>query len=135
MVKNLRGKPVDEIGLLAGNPRGGPLVFSAIGDLALFAAGQELEDDLFASIEAGPAVILGGGEDQPVASQNCIRAVDGKDLVAPVGIHLQRRGGAVLHFSVDLDADAVIGSGEVGLRACRRAIEDQSGGGNDKKSN
>lgn len=49
-----------ENGALAGNPGGRPLIFSTIGNLAFFAAGQELENNLSATVQAGPAVILGG---------------------------------------------------------------------------
>ena len=69
---------------LAGNPRGWPLIFSTVGDYAFFAARDEFKNDLFAPVQAGPFVILGGREDQPVSSQNCVRPVDGKDLIAPI---------------------------------------------------
>lgn len=49
--------------VLAGNPRGGSLVFSAIGDYAFLAAGHKLENNLFTAVQASPSVIFGGGED------------------------------------------------------------------------
>lgn len=49
--------------VLTRNPSRWPLVFSAVGDYAFFAARDELENDLFAPVQAGPFVILGGRED------------------------------------------------------------------------
>jgi hypothetical protein len=121
--------------VLSGNPRRRPLIFSAVGDLASFAVGQELENNLLAAVQAGPSMILGGRENQPVTSQNFIRSVDGKDLIAAIGIHFQRWSRAVLRLSVDLDADAVISSGEVGLRARRGAAQSQDPSADDEKFN
>jgi hypothetical protein len=129
------GLPVCEDCVSAGNPRGRPLIFSAVGDLAFFAVGQELENNLFAAVQAGPSVILGCREDQPVSSQNFIRTVNGKDLIAAIGIHFQRWSRAALSLSVDLDADAVISSGEVGLRARRGAAQNQDPSADDEKFN
>ena len=70
--------------VLAGNPRGRSLIFSAIGDLALFAAGQKIENDLFTAVEPSSSAILGGGKDQPMASQNFVGPVLGEDLIAAV---------------------------------------------------
>ncbi len=99
-----------ENGVLAGNPRGRPLIFPAIGDLAFFAAGDELENNLFAAVQAGSPVILGGRKDEPVSSQNFVRAALGQDLITTIGIHFQGRSRAVVRLSRDFNAHAIIGS-------------------------
>lgn len=121
--------------VLAGNPRRWPLIFSAVGDYAFFTARDEFENDLFAPVQAGPFVILGGGQDQPVSSQNRIGPVDGKDLITPIRIHFQRWSRAMLELPVDFHAHAVISSGEIGLCLRRCAAEDKSCTANDEKFN
>ncbi len=69
---------------LTRNPGWGPLIFSAIGNLAFFAARNEFENNLFAADQAGLPVILGRGKNQPIPFQNFIRAVLGKDLIAAI---------------------------------------------------
>ena len=113
---------------LAGNPGWGRLIFSAIGDLAFFAAGEKLENNLFAAVEASPSVILGGGKDQPVSFQNFVRAVLGKDLITPVRIHFDGRGRAMVRLSSNFDASAFISSRKGFLRPRRRAAEEQTYG-------
>ena len=114
--------------VLAGNPRGRPLIFPAIGDLAFFAAGNELENNFFAAVQAGPSVIFGGRKDQPVSSQNFVRTSLGEDLITTIGIHFQGRRRAVARLSRDFNAHAIIGSREGCLRPCRLAAEDQAHG-------
>jgi hypothetical protein len=119
---------------LPGNPRWRPLIFPAIGDLAFFAAGHKLENNLFAAVQAGPSVILGGGKNQPVPFQNFIRPALGEDLIAPIGIHFQGRSGAVVRLSSNFDAHAIISSREGILRPGRCAAEQQADGADDENS-
>lgn len=111
---------------LTGNPGWGSLIFSAIGDLTFFSAGDEFENNLFAADQAGPSVILGGGKNQPIPFQNFIGAVLGKNLIAAIGIHFQGRGCAMVRFSCDFNAHAPISSFEGRLRLGRLAVDDQA---------
>lgn len=120
--------------VLAGNPGWRPLIFSAIGDLAFLAAGEKLKNNHFVAVEASPSVILGGRKDQPMSSQNFVRAVLGKDLITPVRIHFNGRSRARVRLSSDFDAHALIGSGEGGLRPRRRAAEEETYGTNNEYS-
>jgi len=118
--------------VLAGHPLGRPLILSAVRDLALLAARKKLENNFLAAIQARLPVILGGRKDQPVPWQNFIRSALGKDLIASIRIHFQRRSLALVDFSRDLDAHAGISSGEVCLRAHRRAANEQGRGADNK---
>lgn len=117
---------------LAGNPRWRSLIFPAIGDLAFYAAGNELENNLFAAVQSRPFVILGGRKDQPVSPQNLVRAALGENLIAPVRIHFQGRSLATVRLPGDFKAHAIIGSREVGLRADRHAAEEQAQSANNE---
>jgi hypothetical protein len=101
----------DAAGLLAGNPRRRPLVFSAIGDLAFLAARYELENNFFTAVQAGSSVILGGREDQPMSSQDFVGSVLGEDLITTVRIHLQRRCRAMVGFARNFHTYALVSSG------------------------
>jgi len=117
---------------LAGDPGWRPLIFSAIGDLAFFAAGHKLENDHFAAVQAGPSVILGGGKDQPMPFQDFVRPALGEDLIAPVRIHFQGRSAAMMHFARDFNAYAVIRPFEGRFRPRRLAAEDQADSSHDE---
>jgi hypothetical protein len=114
--------------VLAGNPCWRPLIFSAISDLAFFAAGDKLKNNHFGAVEASPSVILGGGKDQPMSFQNFVCAVLGKDLITPIRIHFDGRSRAMLRLSSDFDAHAFIGSRKGCLRPRRRAAEEETDG-------
>jgi len=120
--------------VLAGNPGWRPLIFSAIGDLAFFAAGEKLENNHFVAVEARPSVILGGGKDQPVSFQNFVCTVLGKDLITPVRIHLDGWGRAMVRISSDLNAYAFISSRKGFLRPRRRATEEETCGAHNEYS-
>ena len=120
--------------VLAGHPGWRPLIFSAIGDLAFFTAGEKFENNHFVAVEARPSVILGGGKEQPVPSQNFVRAVLGKDLIAPVRIHFDGRSRAMVRLSSDFDAHAFIGSRKGCLRPRRRAAEEKAYGAHNEYS-
>lgn len=70
-----------------------------------------------------------------MSSQNCVRPVDCKNLIAPIRIHFQRWSRAVLQLSGDFHADAVISSGEISLSLYRNAAQDKSCNANDEKFN
>ena len=120
--------------MLAGNPRRRPLIFSAIGDLAFFAARNKLKNNFLTAVQTGPAVILGGRKDKPVSSQNFVCTMLGENLIAAIRIHFQGRGFAMARLSRDLHAHAVIGSGKGGLRPGRGAAENQAHGPEDENS-
>ena len=111
--------------VLAGNPRWGSLIFSAIGDDAFFAAGHKLKNNLFAAVQASPSMIFSGGKDQPVSSQNFVCAALGEDLITPIRIHFQGRSRATVRHSGDFNAHAIISSRKGGLGPRRRAGEDE----------
>ena len=112
--------------VLPGNPGWRALIFSAIGDLAFFAAGKKLKNNHLVAVEASPSVILGGGKDQPVPFQNFVGAVLGKDLIAPVRIHFDGWGRAMMRLPSNFDAHAFIGSRKRCLRPRRRAAEEET---------
>jgi len=124
----LTNRPLCDGLFLPGNPGGRALIFSAIGDLALQAGGDKFKYDLSAAIQASPLMFLGGGENQPMASQDGVGPVHGEDLIAAVRIHFQGWSRARTHLSRHLHARAFIRSGEIRLGLRLRATEEKSGG-------
>src|ERR1700731_3027139 len=96
-----------------------PVGLAAVDDSALFAAGDEIENNFLAAIQPRSAVPLGGGEDQPMPFYDFICAGLAQHLVTAIRFHGQRWRPTRNRLSGDFDRRTPVSPRKVAFGANR----------------